>query len=114
MKRNIRTVAIIAFFILFLLYGAFEGIKLFLGPSLVIYTPRSIDTVDIPTLTVSGHVARVAYITLNDRQIFADTSGNFTDKLLLSPGYNIIKVKVTDRFDKEVTKEMKIWYTKDK
>lgn len=112
MKRNPRTLIIIAFFALFLLYGAFETAKLFLGPSLVIETPKDLSTIEDPFITVNGHVKRVAYITINDRQIFADTKGYFEDKLLLLPGYNIIELQVKDRFGKELKKELKLWYKK--
>jgi len=109
MKRNPRTAIAIFFFTLFILYGLFETSKLFLGPSLVINIPKDLATVSDPLLTVSGEVARVSYITINDRQVFADTSGLFEDKLLLSPGYNIIEIAVRDRFDKEIDKTMRIW-----
>ena len=113
MKRNLRTTAIIIFFLLFVLYAGFETIKLFLGPSLIINNPKDLTTVTEPELTVSGQVERVSYITINDRQIFADKTGHFEDKLLLLPGYNIIEVAVRDRFGKEVDKTLKIWYTKE-
>ncbi|MDB5204844.1 MAG: seg [Candidatus Taylorbacteria bacterium] len=111
MKRNLRTIAIIIFFLLFVLYAGFETLKLFLGPSLVIDNPKDLSTVTDPSVTVSGKVKRVSYITLNDRQIFADTEGHFEDKLLLLPGYNIIEIAVRDRFNKEVDKTLKIWYS---
>ncbi len=109
MKKNIRVIAVIVFFILFILYGAFETIKLFLGPSLVIDSPKNLETVNDPHITLKGTVKRVSYITVNDRQIFADISGNFEDKLLLLPGYNIIEVAVRDRFGKEKDQTLKIW-----
>ncbi len=109
MKRNLRTITIIIFFLLFVLYAGFETLKLFLGPSLVINNPKNLSTITEPELTVSGHVERVSYITINDRQIFADKSGYFEDKLLLLPGYNIIEVSVRDRFGKEIDKTLKVW-----
>lgn len=112
MKRNPRTVIAILFFVLFLMYGIFETSKLFLGPSLVIQSPKDLSTVMDPLITISGEVARVSYITINDRQIFSDTKGYFEDKLLLSPGYNIIELAVRDRFDNEIDKTLKIWFTK--
>ncbi len=113
MRRNPKTIVTIIFFILFLLYGAFETAKLVLGPSLKIDTPKDLSTVDDPFVTVSGKVKRASYITINDRQIFADVSGYFEDKLLLLPGYNIIQLEVKDRFEKTVTKNLKIWYDKE-
>lgn len=110
-KRNLRAIAIILFFTLFVLYGGFEMVKVFLGPSLTITSPKDLDTSEVNLIDVTGNVARVSYITLNDRQIFADTSGHFDEKLLLLPGYNIITVKVKDRFGKEKQQILHIWYT---
>ncbi len=109
MRRNIRAIAVIVFFVLFVLYAGFETVKLFLGPSLIIDTPKDFATVNEPLINVSGTVKRVAYITINDRQIFADTTGKFSDKLLLLSGYNIIKIEVKDRFDKVLKKEIRLW-----
>lgn len=111
MKKNIRVIAVIVFFILFILYGAFETVKLFLGPSLVIDSPKNLETVNDPHITLKGTVKRVSYITVNDRQIFADIRGYFEDKLLLLPGYNIIEVAVRDRFGKEKDETLRVWYT---
>lgn len=110
MKKNTRFFIIVGFFLLFVLYGIFEGVKLYQGPSLTLNTP-SYATVTGPLFTVSGVVKRSAYLTLNDRQIFADTKGYFEDKLLLSPGYNIIEVEVKDRFEKQVSKKIHVWYS---
>ena len=111
MKKNFGIILAIVFFSLFVLYGGFEVAKVALGPSLVITSPKDIDTVQDPVLTVSGKVKRAAYISINDRQIFADEKGSFRDRLLLLSGYNIISVKVKDRFGKEVSHQMSIYYS---
>ncbi|MES2059912.1 MAG: hypothetical protein V4438_02700 [Patescibacteria group bacterium] len=111
MKRNIGIILVITFFSLFVLYGIFEVAKVFLGPSLTITAPKNLDTVSYPIVPVSGHVSRAAYLTIDDRQIFADAGGNFMDRLLLLPGYNIIKVSVKDRFGKEVSQKISIYYS---
>jgi hypothetical protein len=111
MKRNIRTISIIIFFALFVLYAGFEVAKLYRGPSLVINTPNDMSTVDNPLVEVTGTAQRVAYIKINGRQIFADTKGYFSDKLLLLPGYNIISIEVNDKFGKAISKEVRMWHT---
>jgi hypothetical protein len=110
MKRNIGTILAFIFLVLFLLYGGFEVAKVALGPSLTVTSPKDLDTVHDPLVHLTGHVARAAYISVDDRQIFADESGMFTESLLLLPGYNIIKVKVLDRFGKEKSKQITISY----
>jgi hypothetical protein len=114
MRRGISkpsTLLSLIFFGLFLLYGIFEIGKVFLGPSLVINTPTNLSTVTNPLIVVSGKVARAAYVSLDDRQIYGDEKGNFSESLLLSPGYNIISIKVRDRFGKEISKVINVTYT---
>jgi hypothetical protein len=109
MRKNIRVMSVIVFFVLFVLYAGFETVKLFLGPSLIVDSPKDLATISDPLITVSGTVKRVSYITINDRQIFADTEGKFSDKLLLQSGYNIIEVEVKDRFGKILREEIRVW-----
>ena len=110
MKRNLGVILASVFFLLFVLYGGFEAAKVVLGPSLTIISPKNLATLNKPLVTVSGKVLRAAYITIDDRQIFADQNGNIADRLLLLPGYNIITIKVRDRFGKEVSKRIELSY----
>ena len=47
---------------------------------------------------------------MNDRQMFTDEEGEFSEKLLLSYGYNIITVKAKDRFGRETKKTLELIY----
>lgn len=111
MKRNIGAISAIIFFSLFVLYGIFEVTKVTLGPSLTITSPKDLDTVYDPLLTVSGVTKRAAYLSINNRQIYADEKGVFLERLLLLPGYNIISISVKDRFEKEVVRQTSIYYS---
>ena len=110
MKRDTSIILTVSFLALFVIYGGFEVAKVVLGPSLYISSPRDLATVNDPLIDVEGKVKRAAFISINDRQIFADEKGDFKDRLLLLPGYNIIEVIVRDRFDKEVSREIRISY----
>jgi uncharacterized protein YfaP (DUF2135 family) len=55
-------------------------------------------------LPITGNAAHAAQITINGRPIGTDRQGNFTDGVILSPGYNIVEVAETDQFGKEKTK----------
>lgn len=110
MKRNLGVIFAIIFLGLFVVYGGFEVAKVALGPSLSIFSPKNLDTVNDPLIVVSGNVKRAAFISIDDRQIFADEKGDFSESLLLLAGYNIITIKVKDRFGKETSKQMSIYY----
>ncbi|MFA6050232.1 MAG: hypothetical protein WC761_03490 [Candidatus Paceibacterota bacterium] len=110
MKRNLSVILSTVFLLLFILYAGFETQKYFRGPSLSVTEPVDLATVRDPIISVKGKVARVAYITVNGKQIFADTNGDFSDQLLLPPGYSIIRVAVRDRFGKEISRDLHLTY----
>ena len=85
-------------------YGYFRTKDLIAGPQIVIESPANGATLSLPFITISGYVKNIAFLTLNDRQIFVDEKGRIFEQLLLSPGYNIITLKARDRFGR-VTKQ---------
>ena len=62
------------------------------------------------TITITGKVSNMVFLSINERSISVDTKGYFEEKLLLSPGFNIIEIKARDRFKKEVRETIKIYY----
>ena len=103
------TIALVGILLVFYIYT--QSITYLRGPQLIIHGPiNGISTSDIQT-TVSGNARNVSFITINGRQIYANESGDFTEKLLLNSGYNIITINVTDRFNRSVTKNIHLTYT---
>ena len=49
----------------------------------------------------------MSFISMNEKPIFVDEGGLFEEKLLLSPGSNIIEIKAKDRFKKKLLKQLK-------
>lgn len=79
------------------------------GPELTI-APIDAARLDSPLLGLEGEVRRVAHLQLNDGKIFADAAGHFSQKLLLYPGYNIIKLEATDRFGRRAARYIELAY----
>ena len=94
-------------------YAGFQSKKIISGPQITIQSP-STTSADKSTIDVTGIVKNVSVVTLNDRLIPIDETGQFKEKVLLYPGYNIIKLKVTDKFGAFVTKELQLVYTDEK
>ena len=92
-------------------YGLFNARSLILGPSVEIFTPARDTETESNILVVKGRAKNITFISLNEKPIFVDTEGLFEDKLLLSPGSNIIEVKAKDRFQNEVVKTVHVYYT---
>ena len=83
-----------------IVYSGFQAQKLITGPVIDIYTPENGATYNQTLIEIYGKARNVAYLNLNDRPIFTDKDGYFREKLLLSPGYNIIKLDAMDKFKK--------------
>ncbi|HBD25166.1 MAG: hypothetical protein A2566_01970 [Candidatus Zambryskibacteria bacterium RIFOXYD1_FULL_40_13] len=89
-------------------YSAFQAQKLITGPTIDIYTPQNGASYGQTLIEIEGKATNISYINLNGRRIFTDTNGHFKEKLLLSPGYNIIKLDAVDKFKKYTEKTLEV------
>lgn len=108
MFRNWKFVVILVIVLGIGMYGLFQGYDLLRGPILEIASPVHKQAFSEPLVDISGSAQNISFIYLNDNQIFVDSSGAFSEKLLLLPGYNIITVRATDKFNREVTRELHV------
>ena|SRR3989338_8164398 len=112
--QNTRMFAKIALIILcaggIIIYAYYQMRDFLNGPSIVITEPSDGQTIHEEFVTISGNAQRISGITLNDRKIFTDENGIFTEKVALFPGYNEIEISVKDRFDREERKLLKVVY----
>src|SRR5688500_16342132 len=100
---------VVAAIVILYAYNRFEGFLA--GPSIEIDSPPNGSTVNTVLLTLEGIAKQVAFITLNDRQIFVNEEGAIYEQMLLFPGYNIISLKATDRFGRKIEKRLELIYT---
>jgi len=91
-------------------YAGFQSKKILSGPQITIQSP-STTTAQDSSVNVQGIVKNVSVVTLNDRMIPVDQDGQFKEKVLLYPGYNVIKLEAKDKFGASVTKELQLVYT---
>ena len=107
---NVKRFVIILSVFLLVSYGIFNARNLIIGPTVEVFSPvRDMETEE-NVLTINGRAKNITFISLNERPISVDTEGLFEEKLLLSPGSNIIEIKARDRFKKEILKTIKIYY----
>lgn len=52
-------------------------------------------------LDIAGNAKRSKHLTINGREVTINQSGEFTDTLVLLPGYNIISISAEDKFGKK-------------
>lgn len=89
-------------------YSYYESRNLILGPILDFVSPINGSSTTNSVIEVKGKVKNISFVSLNDNQIFTDKNGLFSEKLLLSPGYNIIKLSVKDRFGRQKEKFLEL------
>lgn len=89
-------------------YSIFQARHLISGPQLSIDSPTQGETIKNSILEVAGSAHNISEIQLNDKQIYTEKDGRFKEKLMLSPGYNIMKVSVRDKFGREIHKTLEV------
>lgn len=109
-KFYIKTGLISIFLVIIVSYGFYEIWNYIIGPEIVISAPTDGAAVAESLITITGQANRAQEITLNDRPIVVNEFGEFSEKLLLSYGYNILTLKAWDRFGKNVEKRLQIVY----
>jgi hypothetical protein len=107
---NVRLFVIIIFVVLLVSYGIFNARNLITGPTIEIFSPGQNTETGENVIDIKGQAKNVTFISLNEKPISVDMEGLFEEKLLLSPGSNIIEIRARDRFKKEIIKTIKIYY----
>lgn len=99
---------LIILFLLLIAYSSYQARAFLVGPRIWVENPRDGHLVEDPLVTIEGRSKNIAWISLNDRQIFTDEKGAWSEKLLVSPGLSIMTVKARDRFGRETKKSLTI------
>jgi len=103
-----RKIFLAALFSIVIVYSLYQGRFLILGPQIWVDSIRDGETVEGSVVTVAGRAKNVAWLTLNDRQIFTDEEGHWSEKLVVSKGASFISVKAKDRFGHEIYKNLQV------
>ena len=109
--KMILKLLIIGVFVLAIVgYGLFQAKKIITGPQISAVWPLNGQTMTESVVEIKGVAKNIAAISLDDRPIYIDESGNFKEKLMLYPGYNIITLKAHDKFGSVVEKKVDLVY----
>jgi hypothetical protein len=103
-----RSGILIFLFILLASYSLFEARALLTGPKIWIDNPQDGETLENPLLILKGRSKNIAWISLNDRQIFTDETGAWSEEVIVSQGLSIMTVSARDRFGRETKKSVQI------
>jgi len=82
-----------------------------LGTPLVVAIAPNGAALTNPFLPITGVARHARNLTVNGRKLTIDRTGAFTDEIVLSPGYNIIEISLTDQFGGQKTKTYEVVFT---
>lgn len=95
-------------------YALYESRNIINGPMLTLEEPRDGLSTSDSSIDVKGRAQNISSISINDRKITIDEAGWFKEKILLSLGYNVIKISVYDRFGRAKETLMELVRTEEK
>jgi hypothetical protein len=78
-------------------YATYASHGFIKGPTVSILQPKE-SIFSTSTVSIVGKADRIKTLNLNGRAIFIDEQGNFTETVLLSPGYNVETIEARDKF----------------
>lgn len=55
-------------------------------------------------LPITGVAEHARTVSVNGRTLFIDREGNFSDGIILSPGYNVVEVALQNQFGKQTVR----------
>ena len=110
--EKIKKYIIIIFLVAFVCYGFFESYKLISGPRIDVSSPTDGQYLESALIDVKGTANNISFISVDDRPIFLDKTGSFSEKLILSPGYNIMSIKGQDKFGRSIEKRFGLFLKK--
>ncbi len=98
----------IGLFVFVGLYSLFQARFIILGPRLAVYSPENGSSLASPVVTVTGRATNIAFISLNDRPIYVDKNGNWSEKLIAPEGLSIMTIRAKDRFGRSTEKQIEV------
>jgi len=106
-SRLIR-IGLAIFFLIVLGYAYYEGRALLYGPTIDV-APRVME-VSEPLITISGQAQRISSLSLNGMEISVTEEGGFSEKYVLTPGYNRLILNARDKYGKTAERVVEIMY----
>ncbi len=95
-------------------YVFFNSRVFIAGPKINVSSPQNGCSTDKNIVEIVGNTENTSAISINDRPILIDESGNFKESLLLVPGYNIIMIEAKDKFDRHISERLDLFYKANK
>ena len=86
--------------VLIIVFTVSRAYGLIQGPYIALNEEALTSQIDSGFVVLEGTVYRSAYFSINGRTVAPEQNGNFSERLLLSPGHTIMTIQARDRFDR--------------
>lgn len=108
-RTIVRAAIIFVLLCMVFAYVTFQARFLLVGPQIsLIDTPSALQ--NERQILLSGRAVNIARLWLNDRQIFTDVNGEFSEALILENGYTVATLRAEDRYGRETTVSEAFYY----
>ncbi|MFA5773617.1 MAG: hypothetical protein WC908_03015 [Candidatus Paceibacterota bacterium] len=104
-KWWIGTISCVLLFVVIIFFGYEKMSFIFNGIKIEAVLEQKDDS---SLAVVSGNAEKAVYITLNGREIFIDKEGNFSESIIILPGFSIVTLNARDKFGKTAEKKFVI------
>jgi hypothetical protein len=112
-KKYVGVGLLAGLFVFIGLYTVWETKSLSKGVNLQLSGITDGASVSSDVVSLQGSAFHASHITIDGREIEVDKDDNFTEELVLSPGYNIITVEARDKFNKKTQNTYRVFYKGD-
>jgi hypothetical protein len=111
-KRLLVVLAIVIVAGVIIGYSYYASHGIIEGPTIVVTSPSADKTAFASsTVVIEGIATRTQSISLNGRPILIDEAGNFSETVILSPGYNVETLQGSDKFGHSTSVTLQLVYT---
>ncbi len=87
----------------------YQALNLLAPPKIELFTPKADSVIESKQIEIRGRT-NANLLKINNKEINVDENGNFSFKINLMPGLNVIKIEAENKFGKETIVERKIIY----
>lgn len=109
-RSLLKVATLLTALLLIAAYIIFQARFLIIGPEITLTTEPAVQQNE-RIITLSGTARNITHLWLNDRQIYTDEQGHFTEALVLENGYTITTLKAKDRYGRETKVVRSFVYT---
>lgn len=108
LRREVLIFLSVALLSTVVVYGIFEGRRILEGPRLAIDAPQDGSATSTTGVVLTGSASNISFLTINGSPAYVDEAGRFSQTLSPAPGYAIFTVAATDRFGRQVSRQVHI------